>query len=147
LYRRLFSTCFIVLGVVDMRASILLLALLGTAIPAIGLAQDASMCTSLCTSARQECKASVPAKVDLDRSLDTGGDTKNPHALAASRGAVPSADARLRNRSENESRRIERNGMCDDTYLRCSRGCANPAASAKPSEVLTKQGLARTAKP
>ena len=129
-----------------MRRLILLLASLNLAVPGIALAEDASLCSSLCTSARKECRTKVPLAVDLDNTLKIDNGTKNPMARAVAQGVPASPDTRVRERSEYESRRAERNGMCDDTYARCTRGCANPAAGATPSEVLTRQGQARAGK-
>jgi hypothetical protein len=123
-----------------------LLAALAIAFPALASAADASMCTSLCASDRKECRAKVPRAVDLDRTLQVDNEEKNPLARAATRGQpVPSVD-RIRDRSEYESRRVERNGMCDDTYARCTRSCAAPGPTSGASEVLTPQGKARSGK-
>jgi hypothetical protein len=123
-----------------------LLAALAIVFPAVAGAADASMCTSLCTSARKECRAKVPRAVDLDRTMRVDPEDKNPLARAATRGQpTPSVD-RIRDRSDYESRRVERNGMCDDTYQRCTRSCAEPGPAPGASDVLTPQGKARSGK-
>jgi hypothetical protein len=112
-------------------------------VPGAALAADASVCTSLCTGARQSCRAKVPRAVNFDRTPLIESEEKNRLAAAAGQGQPVPPDTRRRERSEDESRRIERNGICDDDYHRCVRSCASPAAAAGTSEVLTPQGRAR----
>lgn len=122
-----------------------LLTAVSLVLPGLAFADDASVCNSLCTSTRKECRARVPLAVDLDRTLKVGNTETNPHARVAGQAQPVAADARVRDRSEYESRRTERNGMCDDSYNRCVRSCASPAAAAGTSEVLTRQGRERPA--
>jgi hypothetical protein len=43
---------------------------------------------------------------------------------------VPTVSSRALENAGTQSRRMSHASQCDDTYLRCTRACAAPAASA-----------------
>ena len=113
--------------------------LLCLALPGAVRAADASMCSSMCTQQKQECKAKVPRRVEIDRIALIPPEEKNPLARSATRAPVVDPDERSRERADIAKHTAERAGMCDDSYLRCTRACASPGRATGESEVIIRR--------
>lgn len=110
---------------IQVKRSILLVALLGIFAAPLTRAEEPSMCKSMCTDTKQQCAKRAGRLTELD---DVKGEEKNPLADTANR-MRPEA-AREAERTDFMKRKRERLDACDASFLRCTRGCG-PATSVR----------------
>ncbi|KQV51950.1 hypothetical protein [Massilia sp. Root335] len=91
-------------------------------------AAEPSLCKSLCDADKSECRANAHELAADDGSPPLEMPEKNPLARAAQL-QVPTESSRAIDNAGTQARRIGHAGACDETYLRCTRACAAPAAS------------------
>jgi len=101
------------------------------------LAAEPGLCKSMCDADKRECRAHAHtlAAGHADGFLEMP--ERNPMARDAQTQVTTQASRALEN-AGTQSRRMDYAGACDDTYLRCTRACAAPAATSviKPSSAL-----------
>ena len=119
--------CHLVKGI-QVKRSILLVALLGIFAAPVIRAEEPSMCKSMCADTKQQCAKRAGRLTELD---NITGEEKNPLADTANR--MRSETAREAERTDFMKRKRERLDACDASYMRCTRGCgsATPAISEK----------------
>jgi hypothetical protein len=122
-----------------MRRGPLLLALMGMLFSTATLAAEPSFCTSVCDSERRACKTDVQQLAAEDGDGLLVMKERNDLARTAARTQTPSAAALAGERSNVQTRRIQRTAACEDTYRRCTKSCQAPA-SASPVLVPRKNG-------
>jgi hypothetical protein len=110
----------------SMKRLTLLAIVMGTLWAGASHAADAGLCKSMCGAEKRECRANV-----LGQARDDGGSLlemgeRNPMARAAQE-QVPAQAARAIDNAGTQTRRIDKAGKCDATYLRCTRACDAPA--------------------
>jgi hypothetical protein len=103
--------------------AIFLAAVFAAAIPAAQAADEPGFCKSMCGSERQECKATARKMTSNDDLLERSTAEKNPFANTASHTQGQSEQARVAGNASFHRRQSERIGVCEDTYLRCTRSC------------------------
>ncbi len=112
-----------------MNRSILLVALLGFMAAPLTYAQEASVCTSMCTSEKEQCTARAARLTDLDSKPRV--EETNPFARTADNaGQISSDSGRVTERMAAQRRNRERTDACNATYKRCTSVCAPAAAPA-----------------
>jgi hypothetical protein len=93
-----------------------------------GHAAESGLCKSMCDADKRECRAHGRELAAEDGGPLLEMPEKNPMARGA-QVQVPPASSRALENTGTQSRRMRHAGQCDDTYLRCTRACADPAAS------------------
>lgn len=107
--------------------SILLVALFGLMAAPLTHAEEASVCTSVCASEKQQCTNQARRLTGLDKLPPV--EEKNQFARVANHGQVQSVPARAAENSEFHKRKRERLDACDASYRSCTRACAPSASS------------------
>jgi len=109
-----------------MRRGSFMLALAGLLLSSASLAAEPSFCSSVCDSERRACRADVQQLAAEDGEGLLNMTERNQLARTAAKLQSPSSATLAGERSSTQSRRIQRIGACEDTYLRCTRGCKTP---------------------
>ena len=111
-----------------MKQLILLSTMMGVFWAGTGQAAEPSVCKSMCDSERRECRAHVRDLAGDDGAPLLAMPEKNLMARTAQE-PVPTAASRAIGKAGTQSRSMARAGACDETYLRCTRACADPAGA------------------
>ena len=120
-----------------MRRGPLLLALMGMLFSTATLAAEPSFCTSVCDSERRACRTDVQQLAAEDGDGLLVMQERNDLARTAARTQTPSAAALAGERSNVQTRRIQRTAACESTWQRCERSCKAPEAKAPASPIFT----------
>jgi hypothetical protein len=89
---------------------------------------ESGLCKSMCDADKRECRAHGRELAAEDGAPLLDMPEKNPLARGAQM-QVPTTSSQALENSGTQSRRMRHASQCDDTYLRCTRACAAPAAS------------------
>ena len=119
-----------------MRRGPFMLALMGLLLSTASPAAEPSFCMSVCDSERRACRVDVQQLAAEDGEGMFKLRERNQLARTAARTQTPSPAALAGERSGTQTRRIQRTGACEDTYLRCTRACEAPEVA---SPVLTNR--------
>lgn len=119
-----------------MHRTSLIAVLMGFLLSNACLADETAFCKPACDEERRVCKAKGRELAEDDNTPFLSMGEKNVLARAAARGQVPSEAARAGERVATQSRRLRHAEACDDTYARCTRACASPAAAAPESPAI-----------
>jgi hypothetical protein len=91
---------------------------------------EPGLCKSMCDADKRECRAHGRALAADNNAPLLDMPEKNPLARGAQM-QVPTTSSQALENSGTQSRRMRHASQCDDTYLRCTRACAAPAASSE----------------
>lgn len=123
-----------------MRRGSFMLALAGLLLSTASLAAEPSFCASVCDSERRACRADVQqlAAEDGDGLLNMA--ERNQIARTAAKTQSPSSATLAGERAGVQSRRVQRIGACEETYLRCARACKVPEVASPGIGVTARKG-------
>lgn len=91
-------------------------------------AAEPTLCKSMCDAGKRECRAHGRELAGERGAALLEMPEKNPLARTA-QVQVPTESSRAIDDAGTQARRMGQAGACDDTWLRCTRACAAPAAS------------------
>jgi hypothetical protein len=120
-----------------MKRLTLLLIMMGPLWAGVAHAADAGLCKSMCAAEKRECRAQVRELAAEDGKPLLEMAERNPMARAAQE-QVPAPAGLAIDNAGTQTRRIDKAGKCDDSYLRCTRACAAP-----PESILVKPAAGR----
>ena len=114
-----------------------MLALAGLLLSSASLAAEPSFCSSVCDSERRACKTDVQQLAEENSKGLFNMAERNQIARTAAKTQTPSSATLAGERSSVQTRRIDRIGACEQTYLRCARACkvpevASPGQATRP---------------
>jgi hypothetical protein len=123
-----------------MRRGSFMLALTGLLLSTASLAAEPSFCSSVCDSERRACRADVQQLAAEDGEGLLNMAERNQLARTAAKTQSPSSATLAGERSSVQTRRIQRIGACEETYLRCTRGCKAPEVASPGIGIPAKKG-------
>jgi hypothetical protein len=100
------------------------------------MAAEPSMCKSICAEEKQACRASARHQSDLDHNPGIEMTEGNRDARALGKLQDTPQEAKKRELSDFQKRKMEREQACDGKAMACSRACSRPPA--QPSSVVLK---------
>jgi hypothetical protein len=123
-----------------MRRGSFMLALAGLLLSTASLAAEPSFCASVCDSERRACRADVQQLAAEDGEGLLNMAERNQIARTAAKTQTPSSATLAGERASLQTRRIQRIGACEQTYLRCARACKVPEVASPGRDVRAKNG-------
>jgi len=117
-----------------------MLALAGLLLSTAGLAAEPSFCASVCDSERRACRADVQQLAAEDSEGLLNMAERNQIARTAAKTQSPSSATLAGERAGVQSRRVQRIGACEQTYLRCARACKVPEVASPGLGARAKNG-------
>ena len=105
--------------------------LVGLTIPGLSLANDAAFCKSVCESQQRECRANAAPLERAGLLAPSDISQRNPLARTAE-GAVPGQGTLALRAAGDATRRLDRAGVCDDSFQGCRRSCDVESSAARP---------------
>jgi len=123
-----------------MRCGSFMLALTGLLLSTSSLAAEPSFCASVCDSERRACKADVQQLAAEDGDGLLNMTERNQIARTAAKAQAPAAATLAGERASLQTRRIQRIGACEETYVRCARTCKVPAVASPAGSARVKAG-------
>ena len=123
-----------------MRRGSFMLALAGLLLSTASLAAEPSFCSSVCDSERRACKADVQQLAAEDGEGLLNMAERNQIARTAAKTQTPSPATLAGERASVQTRRIQRIGACEQTYLRCARACKVPAVASPGIGIPARKG-------
>lgn len=119
-----------------MKLSVLTLLLCATLSPAC-MAAEPTVCKSLCATEKRECRAQAVNATLADADPVLAPQERNRDARALGKLEGKTAEGRMRERSDFQKRKMERDQACDEQQMRCARACNSPEPESA-SSVLVK---------
>jgi len=123
-----------------MRRGSFMLALAGLLLSTASLAAEPSFCSSVCDSERRACKADVQQLAEENSKGLFNMAERNQIARTAAKTQTPSSATLAGERAGVQTRRIDRIGACEETYLRCARACKVPEVASPAIGARAKNG-------
>jgi hypothetical protein len=123
-----------------MRRGSFMLALTGLLLSTASLAAEPSFCSSVCDSERRACRTDVQQLAAEDGEGLLNMAERNQLARTVAKVQSPSPATLAGERSSVQTRRIQRIGACEETYLRCTRACKAPEVASPGLGARAKNG-------
>jgi hypothetical protein len=111
-----------------------IVALAGLLLSGASMAVEPGICKSMCDTERSSCKAKAEERASEERDGPIVIEPRQRNELARTaektQGEMHAVTAN--NAAGVQGRRVRLRSACEDTYARCTRGCASEAAPVSP---------------
>lgn len=103
-----------------------------------GLAAEGDFCKALCSAEKRECRGAAQRLTvdDTNPVLQMGEENRLARDFGEVR--VRSQEVRGSEMRNFRDRKMERNRVCDDTFMRCTNACSSQVPAAPSPGILRK---------